>query len=142
MKKLHLPAIALLCMMIVFQSCSKQSTGQMVAPVSPNIINAKIAPNQLYTFTVNKSGNVNIEKQASHYKISKTCPDEKSRQMIYQYLPAQDYTGIDEVVLSSKSTIISFGNSGGCNSSSSYTNVSGTTSYTTSYTTIRLTINN
>ena len=140
MKKLYFTTIVLLCMMIVFQSCSKQSTNQMIAPASPNVINAKIAPNQTYLFNVNSSGDVSIEKQASHYKISKIAPDAKSGQMVYEYLPAQGYSGADEVVLSRKITIYTSGGGGRCNSN--YNDNSVTTSYSTSYTTIRLTIAN
>ncbi len=134
--------IVLLFMMIILPSCSKQSTNQAIAPASPNVINAIIAPNQAYTFAVNNSGNVNIEKQASHFKISKIGPEEKSGQMIYQYSPMQDYTGKDEVVLSSKITIYSSEGGGGCNSNNNNNNNSVTTSYSTSYTTIGLTISN
>lgn len=145
MKKLYFITIILLCMMIVFQSCSKQSK-DMIAPVSPTVINVTIAPNQAYTFTPQGSGNVAIEKQASHYKISKAGPDEKSGQVVYQYTPAPDYIGKDEVVLSSKRTVISTGGSSGCNNSNRTDvsgDISGTTSYSnTSYTTIRLTIAN
>ena len=140
MKKLYFITIVLACMMIVFQSCSKQSAKEMIASPSPNVINAIIAPNQTYLFNVNSSGNVSIEKQASHYKVSKTSLDAKNGQMVYEYLPAQDYTGKDEVVLSSKVTVYSSGGGGGCNSNQNNNSV--TTSYSTSYTTIRLTIAN
>ncbi len=140
MKKLYFITIVLLCMMIVFQSCSKQSTNQMIAPASPNVINAIIAPNQSYLLNVNSTGNVSIEKQASHYQVSKAAPDTKSGKIVYEYLPAKDYTGKDEVVLSSKITIYTSEGGGGCNSS--HNNNSVTTSYSTSFTTIRLTIAN
>ena len=137
--------IVLLSMMIVFQSCSKQSINQVIAPVSPNVINAVIAPNQSYVLNVNGTGNISIETQALHYKVSKASPDAKNGQMVYEYLPAQDYTGKDEVVLSKKITIYSSyssGSGGGCHSNSNYDNNSVTTSYSTSYTTIRFTIAN
>ena len=139
MKKLYSIPTALFCTMILFQSCSKQSSADAVAPASPNVINAKISPNQAYILNVNSLGNVAIEKQALHYKLSAAATDAKTGKMVYQYLPTQDYTGTDEVVLSSKTTIYSSGSSGGCHNSD---HNSVTTSYNTSYTTIRLTISN
>ncbi len=139
MKKLYSILIILFCLMILFQSCSKQSSQEMIAPVSPNIINAKISPNQAYVFNVSSLGNVAIEKQASHYKLSNTTADAKTGHIVYQYLPTQDYTGTDEVVLSSKTTIISAGSSGGCSSGHS-DNLVSTKYISTSYTTIRLII--
>lgn len=141
MKKLYFVLPVFLFIVIILPSCSKQSANQAIAPATPNVVNAIIAPNQAYTFTVNNSGNTNIEKQASHFKISKIELEGKTGQMVYQYSPAQDYTGKDEVVLSSKITIYSSEGGGGCNNSN-HNNNSVTTSYSTSYTTIRLTISN
>ncbi len=140
MKKLYLIPVVLLCMTI-FPSCSKQSANELIAPPSPNVINAKITPNQSYVFNVNSSGDVSIEKQASHYKISKAGPDSKSGLLVYEYLPAQDFTGKDEVVLSSKIAVYSSDNRGGCNNSRVNDN-SVATNYSTTYTTIRFTVAN
>ncbi len=138
MKKSYFYIPVFFCVLVIFQSCSKQSTNEMVAPVSPNIINAKIAPNQTYQLTLNYKENVSIAKQALHYKVSKAEPDAKTGQMTYEYVPAQDYTGTDEVVISS-SKIVTTENSSGCNNNNDNT---ATTSYSTSYSTIRLTIAN
>ncbi len=138
MKKLYSILVVLPCIIFVLPSCSKQSAKEMISPVSPNVINATIAPNQSYALNVSSSGNVVIEKQASHYKISKTVIDEKTGQVSYQYVPALDYTGTDEVVLSKKLNVISSGNTGGCNNN--HAEVAANTSYSTSYTTIRITI--
>lgn len=138
MKKLYLFLIVL-SGIIILPSCSKQSAHDLVAPVSPNIINATIAPNQSYQLTINSSGNVNIEKQALHYAISKAEPDAKTGKMMYQYLPAKDYTGKEEVVLSSK---IFVGSSGGGRCNSNNNSSSAETGYATTYTTIRLNIAN
>lgn len=138
MKKLYLTAIILICIMVVFQSCSKQSK-EMIAPVSPNVINATIAPNQSYTFTINTPGELNIEKQASHYKISKAGLDENDHP-VYEYLPAQDYRGKDEIVLSNRTTTYTSEGGSGCNNN--HTDNSVITSSSTSYITIRLSIAN
>ena len=141
MKKLYSIAIVLVCMMIVFQSCSKQSAKEMIPAVSPNVINATIAPNQAYTFSANTSGDLSIEKQASHFQISSVETDEKNGQIVYQYVPARDYTGKDEVILGSKVTTYSSDNRSEC-SSNHTSNEPVSVSYTTKYTTIRFTINN
>ncbi len=142
MKKLYLIPIVFL-FMTIFQSCSKQSANELIAPASPNpnVISATIAPNQSYVFNVNSSIDVSIERQASHYRISKAGPDSKSGLVVYEYLPAQDFTGKDEVVLSSKIAVYSYDNRGGCNSSHVNDN-SVATSFTTTYTTIRFTVAN
>lgn len=138
MKKLCLTGIVLVGIMIVFQSCSKQSM-EMIVPVSPNVINAIIAPNQAYTFTINTPGELNIEKQASHYKISTAGLDENNHP-VYEYLPAQDYRGKDEIVLSNRTTTYTSEVGNGCNNN--HTNNTVITNSSTSYTTIRLTIAN
>ncbi|MEP6583948.1 MAG: hypothetical protein ABJA90_06765 [Ginsengibacter sp.] len=141
MKQLSISSIFLLCMMILFQSCSKPSVNELIAPASSNVINAKIIANQTYTLNISSMPNVNVEKQASHYKISKTGTDEKSGQPVYQYQPAQDFKGSDEIVLSSKVTVYSTDNRSGCSSSHVNDNAV-SVSYSTSYTTIRFTVSN
>ncbi len=143
MKKLYFLTIALFCMMIVFQSCSKQSVKELIAqPSTPNVINVIIAPDQSYVFNANNSATVSIERQASHYKISNLSPDSKSGLMVYQYLPAQGFTGKDEVVLNSKTAIYSSSNNAGNCNSSHVSDNPGSTSYASNYTTIRFTIGN
>ena len=138
MRNLYTAAFTLLFSLILI-SCSKQSTKELVAPASPTIINALIAPNQSYQLNVTNPGAVSIEKQASHYKISATLTDEKSASLLYQYVPSQDFTGQDEVVLSNKIAVTSSDNRGGC--SSSYANDhTVSTTYNITYTTIKITI--
>ncbi len=143
MRKLYSIPVVLLCMIIGLQSCSKKSAKEMVVQPSPKVINATIAPNQGYKFTVSNSGDVIIAKQASHYKISQAGTDAKSGLVAYEYVPAQDYTGKDEVVLSSKVIIYSSekGVVSGCSSSHVVDNPL-SVSYTTSYISIRITIAN
>ncbi|MEO6290559.1 MAG: hypothetical protein ABIO76_11590 [Ginsengibacter sp.] len=137
MKKLYFLQVVLSGALLILQSCSKQSATDLVAPAAPNVINATIAPNGNYEFAINSSGNVAIEKQASHYTISTTGVDAKTGNVVYQYVPAKDYTGIDQVVLSNKILVAASG--GGCNNSNHADN-SGLANYSITYTTIRLTI--
>ncbi|MEO6221457.1 MAG: hypothetical protein ABIO81_13575 [Ginsengibacter sp.] len=138
MKKLYFLAVTISGFLFMLQSCSKQSASDLIAPVSPKVINATIGPNQIYQFSISSAGNVIIEKQALHYTISKTEQGAKTGEMIYQYLPAKDYTGKDEVVLSSQ-TMVSRSD-GRCNS---YQNNGGREiNYYTSFTTIKLLIGN
>ena len=106
MRKLFLFPAVLLGILVVFQSCSKQSTNQIVAPMRTNIVNATIAPNGSYQLRIENSGNVSISMQASHFQVSQTEPDSKSGVIVYKYIPAADYRGTDEVVLSNTKTII------------------------------------
>ncbi|MEP7253041.1 MAG: hypothetical protein ABI683_11700 [Ginsengibacter sp.] len=139
MRNLHTAAFTLLFSNLISFSCSKPSTQGLVAPISPTVINAAISANQTYQLNVANPGTVNIEKQASHYKISATSTDEKNGSLIYQYLPSKDFTGQDEVILSNKILVTSYDNRGGC--SSSYANDhTVSTSYNTTYTTIKITI--
>ncbi len=141
MKKLYLTPAILIFSLFLFQSCSKESKSPVIPPASPSVINATITPNQTYLFNISSAGNVNIEKQASHFKVSKTGTDEKNGQLVYQYIPAQDYSGQDEVVLSSKVIVYSGGSTSGCSSSHVNDNTPAT-GYTTTYTTIRFTVAN
>ena len=56
MRKLFLFPAVLLGILVVFQSCSKQSSNQIVAPMRTNIINATIAPNGSYQLPIENSG--------------------------------------------------------------------------------------
>jgi hypothetical protein len=111
----------------------------MISPVSPNIINTTIAPNGNYQLSLEGVDDVNIEKQALHYVVSKTEFDAKTGKLIYRYTPVKDYTGRDEVVLSRKS-FVGASAGGRCNTYSN--NGSSETGYATSYITIRLNITN
>src|SRR4029078_5666498 len=61
MRKLILFSAVLLGI-LVFQSCSKTSSDNLVAPVRTNLINATIAPNGSYQLTIDNSDNVSISK--------------------------------------------------------------------------------
>ena len=125
---------------LLFPSCSKQTGNELIVPVSPdispNIIEARIPPNQSFLINLN-SVNGSIVKQALHFLVSKTELDEKSGSMVYEYVPALDYVGTDEIVIS-KSQVVNNGNTGCQNNH--YDNSSARTS--TTLTTIKITIAN
>ena len=104
MRKLFLFPAFLLGILVVFQSCSKQSASEAIAPVNPNIVNATVALNGSYQLPVENSGIISISKQASHFQVSQTGTDSKTGALVYKYVPAVDYTGSDEVVLSNTKT--------------------------------------
>src|SRR5450755_3662385 len=106
MRKLFLFPAVLLGVMVVFQSCSKQSVRETVAPMTTNVIKATILPNGSYQLPIDNSGNISISMQASHFQVSQTELDSKSGFTVYKYVPAADYRGTDEVVLSNTKTII------------------------------------
>ena len=138
MRKLFsLPAF-LLGILVVFQSCSKQSPSEAIAPINPNIVNATIALNGSYQLPINNAGDVSISKQASHFQVSKTELDSKSGLIVYKYVPAVDYRGTDEVVISNIKTSLITG-SGGC-SNNHISNSENTTTSTTTYTTVKINI--
>ncbi len=121
---------------IAFQSCSKESANEMIAVAPPaNIVNATVSLNKTYQLTFN-SGEVNISKQASHFKISQVERGSENVSIIYKYVPAPDFVGVDEVVLSIKKAIAN--SSGGCNDNRSSNNDD--MSYSTSYTTVKFNI--
>ena len=135
MRKLFYFSAILLCI-LSFQSCSKESANEMVQSTPPaNIINATVALNKTYQLTFN-SGEVNISKQASHFKVSQVEPGTENGSIVYKYAPAADYIGADEVVLSITKAATT--ENGGCNTNG-YNN-GRSTSYSTSYTTIKINI--
>ena len=139
MRKLFLLPTFLLGILVVFQSCSKQSPSEAIAPTNPNIVNATIALNGNYQLPINNAGDVSISKQASHFQVSKTEVDSKSGLIVYKYVPAVDYRGTDEVVLSNIKTSPITGS--GC-SNHHISNSENTTTATTTYTTVKINITN
>ena len=139
MRKLFLLPAFLLGILAVFQSCSKQSPSEAIAPANPNILNATIAPNGSYQLPIENAGNIVISKQASHFQVSQTEVDSKSGLIVYKYVPAVDYRGTDEVVLSNIKTSLITG--GGC-SNNHTSNSENTTTSTTTYTTVKINITN
>jgi hypothetical protein len=137
MRKLYLFPAFLLGILVVFQSCSKRSATEAMAPVNPNIINATIALNGSYQLPVDNSGTISISKQASHFQVSQTGTDSKTGAVVYKYVPAVDYTGTDEVILSNTKTRLVTGS--GCPNNHT-SNGEATTATTTTFTTIKISV--
>lgn len=129
--------IILLSILFICPSCSKDSQEEMVltAP-TPQTINATVASNATYELNLDKYGTVKIYKQASHFFYSNTGIDSKSGLMVYKYVPAVDYTGDDEVVLSSTKTYATSNNQ--CNNNSDGNSTGMANMNSTSYITIRI----
>ena len=119
MKTIITYSVVLFCTLSLLLSCSKNAKDSFSrsTPAMPDrIINAKVAPGQTYTLSIANSGDVSINKQAANYLVSETAIDEKGS-IIYRYIPASGFTGIDEVLLSHKSEYAE-GNINGCNNGS------------------------
>jgi len=102
---------------LLIQSCSKQSSNEMlISPqVNTNNINATVKSNGTYQLSLDNSASAVITKQASHFQISEASPDNKTGLLVYKYQPAKDYIGFDEVLLSISRNVVS--GTGGCNNS-------------------------
>ncbi len=143
MKKYYYTMVAFLFTAFLLSSCSKESINDKINPpsaLSTTVINATIAPNQNYQFNVSNPGDVTISKQAKHYKVSEIGSGEESAQVIYKYTPAQDFTGIEEIVVANKQAAPVIQGGSGCNSN--HDNNTGNISYSTTYTMIRLNVSN
>jgi len=117
MKKLIATPAILILSLVVFYSCSKSSSKDFAppTPASPDrIINAKVTPGQIYSVSIDDMGELSINRQASNFKISQTGTDPKTGALTYNYLPADGFTGTDEVVLTHKTEYI-YNNNSSCN---------------------------
>ena len=128
MKKIFFYTSILICIGL-FQSCSKKSDEMLISPQissTANIINATIKSTGIYQLSLSNVQNLTIAKQASHFQISEAGYDSKTGLMVYKYIPAQDYIGSDEVLLST-SKVVSSG-IGGCHNDNSHASSTVTTS--------------
>ncbi len=78
-----------------------------------SVINATIKSTGIYQLSLSNVQRVTIAKQASHFQVSEAGYDSKAGSMIYKYIPAQDFVGSDEILLSTSNTTLSSG-TGGC----------------------------
>jgi hypothetical protein len=128
MKKIITTSVVLLsCTLVLLQSCTKSSQGDFNASgsvLTDQVIKATVAPGQSYVLSFGYSGSVSITSQASHYQISETGADDKDGSLIYKYIPAVDYLGVDEVLLTYKTETSSGSNSGCSNGSNNNTSKS------------------
>lgn len=114
MKTLIAPAAVLILSLIVFQSCTKSSSDDFVqsTPARPDrIIDAKVSPGQMYTVIIDNVGELRINSQAAHFKISQIQTDPQTGSLIYSYSSADGFKGTDEVLLEHKTEYIYSSNS-------------------------------
>jgi hypothetical protein len=138
MRKLYFFPVWVLSSLVLLSSCSKKAASDAVAPMNPSVVNVNIGANVSYQLPLDNSGVVSISKQASHYQVSHTTLDNKSGMMVYEYVPATDFQGTDEVVLSKTSTSVVTGSECANNHSSN----SQSTVTITSYTLIKINVSN
>ncbi len=130
----------LMLALVSLASCSKNSQDEMVltpAPASAEVIEATVAANSGYELKLDKYGTVRITRQATHFLESTAGIDSKTGVLMYKYVPAAGFRGVDEVVLSSAKTSTGYSGTGGCNTG--YSNPVENTQVI-SYITIRLNV--
>lgn len=120
MKQIISISLILFSVLLVNQSCSKESPYRMATPVIPDqTINATVLTNNAYVLNVNSIAGVSINKQATHFTVSQTEVDAKNGTPVYKYIPEKDYAGTDEVVLRTSTTTCGSGSTGGCSGGNS-----------------------
>ena len=136
MKKLIAIPAVVFCTLVLFTSCTKNSSDSFDqnALVPERIITAKVSPGQTQVVTIDNFGELSIVRQASHFKISHTGVDPKNN-LIYSYSPVDGFDGTDEVLLAHKTPT---GYSG--NSSCNYGDSQNMSSTRTSYIAVKITV--
>ena len=100
MKKVFWSLTILFGMTFLIQSCKKESTIESKIQTITQTIRA----NQIYQFDLGNFGDeegASISKQAANYSISFVDRDLNTGIIIYKYVPATNYVGIDEVEITS-----------------------------------------
>lgn len=119
MKKTFASSVVLFSILVLSQSCTKQSQGELriaSSQTSNQTIQAKISAGHTYTLNLGASGNISITRQASHFQLSEMAIDKNDGSLNYKYLPAANYTGADEVSLTRTTSVTSGSN--GCSNGS------------------------
>ena len=80
-------------------SCKKEQDN-----IITKTINVTLTPGQSYTTTVNQAGDeddvLKMTQQASHAEVSEITPITGSKDVTFNYTPASQYTGNDQVQIS------------------------------------------
>ncbi len=135
----NLRSLQVLAFCLAFVSCSKSSGNNAPVLRSSNSIDVVISPNQSYELNLGGATNASVFKQAAHYQTSETVANSENGSYSYRYLPGANFTGKDQVMISTTSVNpTSAVPSNECPSHSETTNA--TPSYSTSYTTINITV--
>ncbi len=129
-------------LLVLFSSCKKETAGvrNNIPSSSQETINVKISSNQSYEIILAEAMSASISKQASHFSVSETHVNSETGMPVYSYIPAVNFTGTDEVILSSTVKYSSIANSigSGCPSSGN----AGNTGTFIQYTTLKITVGN
>jgi hypothetical protein len=90
-----------LAALTIAQSCRKEDQG----PTVSHQINVSLKANESYSFQIPHAGDADdvmqIKKQAIHSSNSQVSPVANSTNTLFEYTPAVDFTGSDEVVVAS-----------------------------------------
>ena len=108
--------------LVILPSCSKSSSDSFdeMSGLHPSkIIEARVTPGQIQTLDIDNFGELSIARQASHFKISQTGVNAQNGTLIYQYEPADGFSGSDEVLLAHKIPVVYGSTSSSCNSGDS-----------------------
>ena len=122
MRKILCSTVVLLALFV--SSCKKERVSRVPATQTDETINVKLAANEAYKLDLSNAGAVNIIKQASHFLVSETAMNTVKGGSVYNYTPAKDFRGKDEVVFLSTRTAVNTNSilPGGCYSDGHYDN--------------------
>jgi len=108
--------------LVILPSCSKSSSDSFdeMSGLHPSkIIEARVTPGQIQTLDIDNFGELSIARQASHFKISQTGVNAQNGTLIYQYEPADGFSGSDEVLLAHKIPVVYGSTSSSCRTTGS-----------------------
>lgn len=115
MGKLYILGASVACAIALF-SCSKEVDRVPAAPQTQSTagqtLNVTINTTDVYIASFEPESELNIHKQAAHFRQSTTSINNETGQATYMYAPAEGFTGADEVVLSTIKKVNSY--SSGC----------------------------
>jgi hypothetical protein len=107
--------VSIACAMVLV-SCSKEADRIQEAPQaqasSGQVLNVTLNTGEVYTLAYDKATELNIHKQAQHFRESTTTINNETGQVVYNYAPLEGFAGADEVTLSSIKKVQSY--SSGC----------------------------
>ena len=142
MKKSYSILLFAMVLLILSSSCKKESATirNNTSTTAQETISVKISSNQSYEIILAEAVSASISKQASHFSVSETHLNSETGMPVYSYIPAANFTGTDEVILSSTMKYSSIANSigSGCPSSGN----AGNTGTFIQYTTLKITVGN
>ncbi len=102
MKKV-LFALSIISSLSTLQSCKKMCDHRNETP-TPIVQSVDVAINENanYSYTLPAGSNFRISSEAAHALTSQLVVDGATGSFVYQYTPAANYVGTDEIVLSSE----------------------------------------